>query len=495
MSPAAGDLPADEGRQAQTLTAAIARHVWRHRVRRSARIDRCRDQARASDGIGVILAASGLSEDARPFVALAEAQGGKPSATILGYGHAFPPALAAFANGAMAHALDYEDAFDPAPVHPNASLIPAALAIAEARGPVSGEELIAAGRDRLRPGVQARLSLRRPMEDGGWYPPPILGAFGAAAAAARLMRLGPRQVADCLSHVMLQVSCPGEIKYSADTVLRAVREAFPAQAAVISAELASRGVRGFERPLEGTAGFFRLYANGEYEPADILDGLGRNYWIEHLSFKPWPACRGTHAYIELAQTLSRSRGFRPDEITEVRVFGGPIQEMLVYPERQKKRPATAIDAKFSLPFTIALALVRGEVTLDSFGAGALGDRDILATAARIVFEERADWGRDRGSAGALEIRLQDGSVHSGELDEALGHPTRPLSDADLRTKFTDCAGRARTNLFSAEAALAAAEQIDSLESVADVRELAIFERARALSATAGVQANRPGEAS
>ncbi|MDB5672922.1 MAG: MmgE/PrpD family protein, partial [Alphaproteobacteria bacterium] len=184
------------------------------------------------DGIGVMLAASGLSVEAEPFVALAEAEGGTPAATILGRGTRVPAQAAAFANGALAHALDFEDAFDAAPTHPNASLIPAALAVAEAHGPVGGREFIAAmaiGCDLV---CRLGLSLRRTMEEGGWYPPPILGAFGAAAAAARLMRLSARQVSDTFSLILCQVSCPGEIKYSADTVIRAVREAFPARAAV-----------------------------------------------------------------------------------------------------------------------------------------------------------------------------------------------------------------------------------------------------------------------
>ena len=108
------------------------------------------------DGIGVILAASGISDEAQPFVALARRQPAEPSATVLGHGLRAAPAAAALANGAMSHALDYEDAFDLAPVHPNASLIPAALAAAEAHGPVSGEDVHCGDGDRLRPRLPAR---------------------------------------------------------------------------------------------------------------------------------------------------------------------------------------------------------------------------------------------------------------------------------------------------------------------------------------------------
>jgi 2-methylcitrate dehydratase PrpD len=393
------------------------------------------------DGLGVILAASGLSREAEPFIALAQADGGSAQATILGQGLRVPAQAAAFANGALAHALDFEDAFDAAPTHPNASLIPAGLAIAEAHGPITGEEFITAmaiGCDLV---CRLGLSLRRTMEQGGWYPPPILGAFGAVAAAARLMRLSPEQVTDAFSLILCQVSCPGEIKYSADTVIRAVREAFPARAAVVAAELAARGVRGFDAPLEGKAGFFSLYVGGEYDPADLLDGLGENFWIDRLSFKPWPACRGTHGYIEAIFALVGEHGIGADDVAEIRLEGGEVQRMLFHPEAQKKRPATSIDAKFSLPFTAALALERGRVGLDDFGSDSRADPRLLSVAERVAYAQRPGWGRDRAASAAVALVLRDGRTLSSELDVPLGHPDRPLSDSQLRSKFLDCAAR------------------------------------------------------
>src|SRR5262249_22557852 len=151
---------------------------------------------------------------------------------------------------------------------------------------------------------------------------------------------------------------------SEGTVIRAIREAFPAQAAVTSVLLARSGVRGFETPLEGKGGFFRLYVDDKYDPADLLSGLGEHFHIDRLSFKPWPACRGTHAYIELAQQLQREARFDWREVERITLTTGIVQRMLVEPRARKQAPATAIDAKFSLPFTVALALVRGDVTLD-----------------------------------------------------------------------------------------------------------------------------------
>jgi 2-methylcitrate dehydratase PrpD len=422
------------------------------------------------DGVGVMLAASGLSEEARPFVALARAEGGAAAATIAGHGVRVPAQAAAFANGALAHALDFEDAFDAAPSHPNASLIPAALAVAEAHGPVPGEDFIAAmaiGCDLV---CRLGLSLRRTMEEGGWYPPPILGAFGATAAAARLMRLTPRQTTDAFSLLLCQLSCPGEIKHSAGTVIRAVREAFPARSAVVSAQLAAAGVRGFETPFEGKGGFFRLYVEGEYAPETILEGLGERFWIERLSFKPWPACRGTHGYIEAVRDLVREQAFAPEEVAAIHLEGGDVQRMLFDPEARKKKPATAIDAKFSLPFTVALALVRGDVTLDDFDESARGDPRLLAAADKVTYRQRPDWGRDRAVSAALEIVLRDGRSLRRELDVPLGHPDRPLPDDALRAKFVQCAARAARPLGPAETE-SLADRIFALEAEGDAGSL------------------------
>lgn len=423
------------------------------------------------DGIGVMLAASGSSTDILPFVQLARGNEGRPGGRILGFEEATNALSSAFANGAMAHALDFEDAFDPCPLHPNASLLPAALAIAWGEEAVSGRDFIAAVATGCDLVCRMGLALRRPMEAGGWYPPPILGAFGATAACARLLELDAQQTCDAWSLLLCQNSCPGEIKYSPDTVVRAVREAFPAQAAVQSAQLAAGGVRGFDAPLEGTSGFYALFAAGEYDSCDLLGDLGRSNWIEQLSFKQWPCCRGTHAYIEAAQFLRRTHGFACDDITEIRVVGGDAQRMLCEPVAQKRRPRTLIDAKFSLPFTIASAFIDPEVTLGSFTVATLEDESRLALAAMTTF--RAAGNGPQGATSAdLSITLKDGRGLRHTVKNAVGNPSRPLSDATLRQKFMDCAVRAAVPRSPLQAS-ALAQRLMTLEHEPDVGALLV----------------------
>jgi len=448
------------------LSHAIARHVANLRYEDLSPASRHAAKRALLDATGVTLAASGLCLEVAPFVSLARNTGGGGRCTVLGFGDRVHAPQAAFANGAMGHALDFEDAFDRAPVHPNVSAIPAALAIAQAYGPVHGRELITAiaiGCDLV---CRIGLSLRRRLEDGGWYPPTLLGGIGATVVAARLLALSPEQIRNALSFALCQVTAPGAIKHSASSVLRAVREAFPAQAAVNSALLARDGVAGFEEPLEGADAFYELYASGRYAPADVLDGLGHDNLTEQLSFKQWPACRGTHAHIQIALDLQRQHGFTPADIAGIDLMIGPIQQMLVAPAARKQAPMTAIDAKFSIPFTVAVALVRGSVTLDDFNASVRRDPGILDLAARTTATLNTDWTAEEAARGALTITLRDGRTLSGQVDEPLGSPLAPLDDDALIEKFINCCAHASRPVAAGKAA-AAAQQILAIDSEQD----------------------------
>lgn len=404
------------------------------------------------DALGVSLAASGLGEGCDAFVQLAaSAGGGTPESTVLGYGMRVSAPMAALANGAMAHALDFEDAFDGAPLHPNAPLVAALLAEAEAIGGVSGKDFLAAMAVGCDFTCRLGLSLNTDPASLGWYPPPILGAFGATAAVARLHRLGPQQMLDALSLTLCQATCAGEIKYSPDSAIRAVRDAFPAQAAVQAARLAAAGVRGFQHPLEGKAGFFRLYANGDYDPDVLTEALGSVFHGEQVSFKIWPSCRGTHAFIEAALALVAEHGLKADQVDQVRLSAGPVQTMLMEPREQKLAPQSPINAKFSLPFTVAAALTKGRITLDDFTPRALSDPDTLAMAQRVTYALKPGWGPERNAGGVTELLLKDGRTLSMQVDHAKGSPHNPLSRAELIAKFKDCARRARQPVTGAEA--------------------------------------------
>jgi len=422
------------------------------------------------DALGVMLAATTLGEGTDAFAKLALAAGSDEGTALIGRGRRAPLLLAVLANGALAHAIDFEDGHDGAPVHPNAVQTPAVLGLAEALGEVSGRDLITALAVGCDLACRLGLSLTTDPARFGWYPPPILGGFGAVAACARLARLSPDQITDAFSLLLCSTTCSGEIKYSPLSELRAVRDAFPAQAAVQAVLLAREGIAGFDAPLEGKAGFFALYAHGGYDEAILLDGLGARFEGENLTLKAWPSCRGTHAFIEGALSIREEPGFKPDRIAEVRLRGHPVMRMLDEPHDAKRAPATAIDAKFSAPFTTATTLLRGAVTLEGFSPEALVQPDILALARRVSFEVKEDAPPDAIAAAAITVRMDDGSEYERVIAQPLGSPANPLPAGALQAKFRQCAAYAARPMLSGAIDHLIAT-VDKLEDLTDLTPL------------------------
>jgi len=418
------------------------------------------------DALGVMLAASGLASDAAPYRSVALAQGPGPS-RLLGSMDTAPPAAAALANGALAHALDFGDTFDPGPAHPNAALVPALLALADADPSIDGARFLAAmaaGSD-----LACRLSLApaRAFEEGGWYPPPLVGLVASAAACAALLGLDADGIRHAMGLALLQGSFPGEIKYDATSPLRGVREAFAARGAVEAALLARAGARAFAAPLEGRAGFFALYGGGPARDGLVAD-LGTRFLGDEVSFKPWPCCRGTHAYIEAALALRDRCDWR--EIESITAETGPIQEMLIRPQAEKAAPHSAIEAKFSIPFTTAFAWIHGAVSLESFDDAARGDPAVLALARRVIEHRNPAWGRAHAASGSLVVEVRSGARFAHDVPHAIGHPGNPLSDAALCEKFVSCAARAALPIESCRARAIAAH-LFSLDGRTSARAL------------------------
>lgn len=284
-----------------------------------------------------------------------------------------------------------------------------------------------------------------------------------------MLRLDATATRSALSLALCQATAPAEIKYSADTTIRAIREAFPAQAAVVSAQLAQGGVVGFEAPFEGPGGFFQIFAGGGYDEAVLTDGLGTIFHGADLTFKRWPACRGTHAYIEAALRLRERPGFDWRRITAATIVVGEVQQMLVTPLDRKRAPATSIDAKFSIFYTTALALVRGEVGLDDFDTASLGDADVLAMAARMTarFDPAVV---PTAIGGVVELVFDDGAAVEAAVPIALGHPSRPVAMRDMIEKFVACAARAAVP-WSRPAALRLADRLLAVDVCDDISSL------------------------
>ncbi len=414
------------------------------------------------DAVGVALAAGTLGQVTPAFVELARHSGSGPC-KIIGYDLWVGPAVAALVNGAMSHALDYEDTHDGGLVHPNGTALPAALAIAQLVKTVSGHDFIAA--IAVAADITARLGLCMGNVDTsrGWSIRPLLGTYGATAAAGRLLGLTEAQLVEAFGLAFSQATCSAGFFGYPPSHMREVRDGFGAQAAVTATLLARGGVRCYDQTIEGPQGLFALYAGGQWDADRLMAGLGRIFEGENLSFKPWPSCRGTHAFVEAALELRQRHRHRivATDIEEVRADVSDMFRVLCEPFDQKCRPITANDAKFSLPFTAATALTHGRLGLAQFLPPALADAEVLALAQRFHCQARPPAAGD-ALRGSLTLVLRDGRTLTHEVQQPLGGPDRPLGEEALIEKFVDCARYAVSPLNDTQARRVAASLV-SLE--------------------------------
>lgn len=389
------------------------------------------------DAIGVSLAASGQEPACAPFLAQALEGDATGRSVVLGTGRRSSIAQAALANGALAHALDYEDAHDPSRTHPNAAAVAAAVAIASARPGINGRDFLLAV--ALGADVACRVSMAQGNVDDlprAFYPPAIAGTFGATAMAARLLGLSPEQVLSAFSLALCQNSCSAEILSDAYSDLRAVRDGYSAQAGVQAAQLAARGVRGFSAPFEGERALYAMVSDGQHVPGVLVNQLGSRYEGEFVGYKAWPACRDNHPFIQ-AVLEGQARDNLDPEAVESITADVPRRSLIVCePMAEKRRPRAAIDAKFSLYFTVAATLRQRAVNFGTYSADALRDAATLSLAERVRYSVTDGPPR-------LTLRLRDGRSLEWRPGTLYGSPQNPLPDAVLVDKFIDCGRVAR----------------------------------------------------
>lgn len=417
------------------------------------------------DALGVSLAASGLEPACRPFLEQAFEDGRGGNCVVLGSGKRSTPGLAALANGALAHALDYEDAHDPSRTHPNAAAVAAAVTLATAGGrKISGRELLMAL--MLGSDVCCRISMAQGNVDElpkAFYPPAIAGTFGATATAARLLQLTPEQTLDAFSLALCQNSCSAEILSDAYSDIRAVRDGLCAQVGVQAAQLARRGVKGFSRPIEGERGLYAMVAGGRHVPGKLTSQLGQRFEGAFVGFKAWPACRDAHPYVQAVLEGQRRDRLRPVDIVSIRAFVPQRSLIICEPRNEKRRPRAAIDARFSIYFTIASALLRQQMAFANFEPRALREPATLELA------DRVDYTVGAGPA-LVEVKLRDGGTRLWNIGPLFGSPENPMQQDDLRAKFVDCGTRAARPLAAGELGVIA-DRLLAVERETDVEPL------------------------
>ena len=346
----------------------------------------------------------------------------------------YSPPTAALANGAAAHALDFDDQHDPARVHTSCVVLPALLATAEDAGPVSGRELLLAMATGAE--LHARLGLACYNSLGkGWHPTMILGTLAGAVAAGRLLKLDAEGLRNALGMAYHQAS--GSAQSMRDGVLsKRLGAGFAARNAVVGAALAADGLTGTRRTLEGNAGLFALYERDEVDVGVLMDGLGTTWRTPEYSFKPYPCCRCNHTPIGLGIRL-HEQGVKPSDVEKVEIGMGEVNWLTVGEPYDVTRDSV-VHAQFNASYSFARALADGRVDLQSYVKPAISDPAIVALAGvtRAISDPSID-----GTAiepARVKVTLRSGRIVEASSTTVKGSPAEPMSASELTDKLRGC---------------------------------------------------------
>jgi 2-methylcitrate dehydratase PrpD len=418
------------------------------------------------DLVGNIVRARHDAESTPSFLAAVRAMGmAAGNSGVFGDAARYTPAGAAFLNGALAHSLDFDDTHAAGSLHPGAPVISAALAAGEMMG-ASGAEVLAAIVAGYE--VTCRVALALPAGehyDRGFHPTATCGAFGAAAAAARVFGLDADGVAGALGTVLSQ--CAGSLQFLVNGAwTKRHQVGWAAVNGLMAATLVREGFKGAAEALEGRHGFLHAYAPNP-NPERAVQDLGTVFELMATAVKPYPSCRYGHAGIDAALALRAANDLKPADIDRV-TLGLPRAGMMLIgqPADKKANPENVVDGQFSGPFVISSALATGAMDWDSYNH--MQDPVLRELMPKVTceFDPEIEAEFPANMSGKLTIEA-GGRRFTQTVVVPKGEPTNFLSEAELRGKF---AGLTEA-VLGADRAARLADAVLAIDAISDVASL------------------------
>ncbi|WP_426958607.1 MmgE/PrpD family protein [Muricoccus radiodurans] len=332
---------------------------------------------------------------------------------------------AAWANGVIAHVLDFDDVTSAMRGHPSVAMLPAILAIAETEG-LRVEDVVVAYVAGFEVIAALSVAMAAPHYALGWHSTATIGAIGAAAACARLLRLDAARVAHAIG---LAVTQAAGTRASFGTMAKSVQAGNANLTGLRAARLAKLGFDAAPDALDGAMGFARLGGG----PDLSLPSAGPRALLRHgLEVKKYPLCYATHRALDAVLALREEHGLGLGDVAaaRVRVSAGALAPLIHH------RPTTGLDAKFSMEYAMAAALADGTPGLATFSDAAVRRPALQAFLPQVTAEEAAGPLLPRWAE--VSLRLKDGRVLSQRRDALRGGAEDPLSEAELMAKAVDC---------------------------------------------------------
>lgn len=344
---------------------------------------------------------------------------------------------AAVLNGVLVHGLDFDDTHIGAVTHVSAAALPAALSAAVAADASSRDLLLAYV---LGVEVSARVGLAGAgaFHDLGFHPTAVAGAFGSAVAAGKVLGLGADQLVAAQGVVGSMAA--GLLEFLEDgSWTKRLHPGWAAQSGITAATFAKAGWSGPEAVYEGRFGLFASHLHGrETHPDLVADGLGQRWETPETAVKPYPVCHFAHAFADAALLLRAEHGLTAADVASVRCAIHPVPGKVVCePAAAKWAPRDEYDAKFSLPYIVSTALARGRFTLAELSDEALRDPEVLALARKVEVVPDDESAFPKAYSGWVQITTTDGRVLTHREQVNRGHADRPLTDADVVTKYRE----------------------------------------------------------
>ncbi|MBI2919316.1 MAG: MmgE/PrpD family protein [Chloroflexi bacterium] len=400
------------------------------------------------------------------LVDLVRSWAGREESTVLVHGHRAPAPHAVLANSTMAHALDFCCNDDRIAYKSSVCAVPAALALAEGQG-ASGKALITATCLGIDLGIRIGLNAEPKPQH---IVSPVVGPFASAAAASKLLGLSEEGMASALGIALSECRGSGT-STSSPALTKRLGPGLAAQGGVTAALLAANGFPAQSDVFEGPRGYYQTYHRREGDLEGLVAGLGQTFEVVNVWPKPYPSCRYTHASINAALLLHQ-QGIRASEIAEVRVHLCPRDDQSVGRGRNpeaKVHPRGVVDAQFSVPWTVATALVKGRVSVGDMLPEALANPDVhrFTDKVTVVVEPELDVGQREVKPAIVEVRMRNGQTYSQRVDFPRGSPEQPVTADETRQVFRDCAAYAARPLSPAqvEEAIALVDRLETVENV------------------------------
>jgi 2-methylcitrate dehydratase PrpD len=358
---------------------------------------------------------------------------------IFGAGEKVGVTTAAFANGACAQALEYDDTHNESIVHMSSPSVASALAISEI-APVSGRDLVAA--IAVGSEISCRVGSVAPgqFHRRGFHPTGLFAPFGVTYLAGRLLRLDAdamtRAAGICGSFAAGILEC-----WVDGTQPKFLHPGWAAQSGIVAAFLAREGMNGPAQVFEGRFGLFASHLQDQGIARDfdrVTDGLGTTWDSRNSSLKPFPAAHVIHPYLDALLRLRALHALTPSDVEHIDCpVAAFIVPIVCEPTTEKLEPASDSHGRVSLQYSLAEALHVGALAKNAYAADSLRNPEILALARRVRYHVDPDFPGPGRFKGAVQVTLKDGRSFSEIEEYNRGSAEHPMTYREIRDKFDE----------------------------------------------------------